>query len=269
MKRSFEGKVSEFDPSVYWANHNTQPSVIAYRAREDSRQKQASNRVYNTYEGHKSARQLSETVPEFLARLPPYSSHITDCGPWIFISNPSYDPNKTREDIRLYKVEGAQLLSTFQDQQTALQDPTKQTRKLNALRKQLQDDIFSLAKQSKLTAGKWMLFRAPADINRIWALVATAVASGELGHAAKVASDDGSGDSKSRLICIYSEDFSDREDVKRVLLALRRMGLVTGDRGIYYKTDAFTWLEINGGNQWGLKASLYASKDVLKESWGT
>ena len=32
-------------------------------------------------------------------------------------------------------------------------------------------------------------------------------------------------------------------------------------KGIYYKCDAFTHLGIAGGNQWGLRASLYGSLD--------
>ena len=104
-------------------------------------------------------------------------------------------------------------------------------------------------------------------MNRIWDIIAHATAAGELGHAAKVAADDGSGNAKARLICVYTEDYNDKSEVQRVLQALNRMGFIQGDRGIYYKADAYTHLEINGGNEWGLKASLYASKDVLKDRW--
>ena len=116
-----------------------------------------------------------------------------------------------------------------------------------------------------------MLFPMADDVNRFWSLVATATAAGELGHAAKVAADDGSGNASARLICVYTEDFSDKEDVKRVLGRLVDMGLVTRkgpmgeDRGIYYKADAFTNLGIDSKNEWGLKASLFSSKDVLAE----
>lgn len=119
-----------------------------------------------------------------------------------------------------------------------------------------------------------MLFPIAEDVNRIWSLVAAATADGELGHAAKVATDDGSGNQGSRLICIYTEDFSDKEDVKRVLKRLVGMGLVNGkgpmgeERGIYYKADAFTHLGIDSKNEWGLKASLFSSKDVLAEGKG-
>lgn len=44
--------------------------------------------LYNPYEGVFSARQLGESVDEFLERLPPASSAATDIIPWIYIANP-------------------------------------------------------------------------------------------------------------------------------------------------------------------------------------
>ena len=144
-------------------------------------------------------------------------------------------------------------------------------RKLTPLRKQAEDDLYAAAKEKGCTSGKWMLFPMADDVNRIWSLVATATAEGELGQAAKVATDDGSGNVAPRLICVYTADFSDKEDVKRVLERLVHMGLVKKkgpmgeERGIYYKADAFTHLGIDSKNEWGLKASLFCSKDVLAE----
>lgn len=147
-------------------------------------------------------------------------------------------------------------------------------RKLTPLRKQVETDLYAAAKEKGCTAGKWMLFPMAENVNRIWSLVATATAAGELGHAAKVATDEGLGNAKPRLICIYTEDFSDKEDVTRVLKRLVEMGLVKEkgpmgeERGIYYKADAFTHLGIDSKNDWGLKASLFSSRDVLAEEKG-
>ena len=216
---------------------------------------------------------MSETVDEFLKRLAPYSTPTETCGPWIYISNPSYDPNKDREDLRSFKDEGNKLLSAFKGKLIEMEGSDRWksksalVRKLNEARRDLQTEIFDVARKRKVTAGKWMLFPAATDVNHIWSPIAHATAAGELGHAAKVAANDGSGDSKARLMCVYNEDFEDKTDVKRVLEKLDRMGLVKRDRGIYYKADAFTHLEINSGNEWGLKPSLYASKDVFKDDW--
>lgn len=147
-------------------------------------------------------------------------------------------------------------------------------RKVTPLRKQMETDLYAAAKETGCTSGKWMLFPMAEDVNRIWSLVATAVADGELGQAAKVATDDGSGNGGARLICVYTEDFSDKGDVGRVLRRLDGMGLVEGrgpmgeERGIYYKADAFTHLGIDSKNGWGLKASLFSSKEVLAEGKG-
>lgn len=39
--------------------------------------------LYNRLEGHAPARQLTETVDEFLKRLPPKTTLSTEAGPWI------------------------------------------------------------------------------------------------------------------------------------------------------------------------------------------
>lgn len=68
----------------------------------------------------------------------------------------------------------------------------------------------------------------------------------------------------ARLICVYTKDFTDVADVRRVLLGLVEMGLVRADmpRGITYKCDAYTYLDIYGNNEFGLRASIYSSKEM-------
>ena len=109
-----------------------------------------------------------------------------------------------------------------------------------------------------------MLFPDEDDCTRVWSLVAHGVAQNRLGPGAKIATDTGG--KGARLICVYTKNFSDMKDVKRVLHELVDMGLVSGgDRGIYYKCDAYTYLGIESGNTYGLRASLYSSRDMLKE----
>lgn len=59
--------------------------------------------LYNPYEGQRrSARQLGETVEEFLQRLPPATTQVSPLTPWIFIANP-YRKAPTRsgeEDVQ-------------------------------------------------------------------------------------------------------------------------------------------------------------------------
>jgi len=84
-----------------------------------------------------------------------------------------------------------------------------------------------------------MIFCTPEEVNAVWSIIARATATNDLGIAAKVAPD--SGDSrKSRLICIYTKDFTDIKDVSRVAHKLKDLGLVESrGRGIFYKCGKF------------------------------
>ncbi len=84
-----------------------------------------------------------------------------------------------------------------------------------------------------------MIFCNPAEVNDVWSVVARATANNDLGIAAKVAPDDGQ-DRKERLICIYTEDFSDMEDVSRVVRKLKDLGVIDSrEKPIYYKCGEF------------------------------
>jgi hypothetical protein len=113
-----------------------------------------------------------------------------------------------------------------------------------------------------------MLFIPEEECGRVWKNVCHAVSENRLGVAAKIAIKSSGGDDSARLICIYTKDFDDKSDLQRVLLELQKMGLLPQDtrRSIYYKCDAYTHLEIMSGNEYGLQASLYSSKEILKES---
>jgi len=83
-----------------------------------------------------------------------------------------------------------------------------------------------------------MLFVEPQEINLVWGVVAQATVKNELGHAAKVAPDAGEGQ-KQRLVCIYTNDFTDMEDVARVVRKMKDIGLIVTNRAIYYKCGKF------------------------------
>lgn len=85
---------------------------------------------------------------------------------------------------------------------------------------------------------QWMLFVEPTSVNEVWASVAQATARNELGIAAKVAPREERGSPRERLVCIYTYDFRDKDDIARVLHRLRQLELVrdrTGGKPIYYK----------------------------------
>ncbi|KAL8812179.1 MAG: hypothetical protein Q9223_000316 [Gallowayella weberi] len=272
-----EAEAATFDPAPYWSHHPHLLPVIAAANRaklEAASSPTPPKPLYNPYEGSICGRQLNESVEDFLKRLPPLTTPSSSVYPWIFIANPHAKSRPTDRDQAGFMKAAENLLQTFNEDKDGIERSMagKQkgtiTRKLTPLRKALENDLLALAKDKRFTSGKWMLFPLPEHVNRHWAIVAEATVNRELGIAAKVAPDEGKGDRVARIICVYTKDFSDMDDVKRVLERLIELGLVkknqsTAAEGIYYKADAFTELGINSGNEWGLKASLYASRDVL------
>jgi hypothetical protein len=93
--------VKVFDAAKWWKDRDgisTVPSRATSQADETPS-------LHNPYEGCPYAWQLTETVDEFLARLPPAT---TDCDaetPWIYICNP-YIPRKHRTRSQNQKSRG-------------------------------------------------------------------------------------------------------------------------------------------------------------------
>jgi hypothetical protein len=115
-----------------------------------------------------------------------------------------------------------------------------------------------------------MFFPQADQVNEVWAKVCEGVDANRLGTGAKVSTSSKTSqkpEDPARLICVYTKDFTDVADVKRVLLALEGMGLIRTDIswGTLYKCDAYTYLGIYSGNHYGLPASIYKSNDMLAE----
>lgn len=223
----------------------------------------------------RNARGRNESVPEFLARLPPSITKEESIGPWIFVSEPNRRKGvdeEEEEDLANFIAKGNELLGEFEEKKSELEEEhdrsgaktkTPLTRKLNAHRRALEEDIFALARENGVVSGKWMLFPSVGRVDAVWKAVVEATVDGELEDGAKVATD--AGDRRARGMMIYTRDYKDIEGVRRVLEKLVELELVNTEQrmGIYYKADAFTYLRILGDNPYGLKASLYSSKDIL------
>jgi len=85
--------------------------------------------------------------------------------------------------------------------------------------------------------GKWLLFVNSKNIDRIWAKIKIATEEGRLGGLAKTATMKVNPDfpiSKVKVICVYTYDWQDGDDVKRIREELRKIGIT---RKIAYKTD--------------------------------
>jgi hypothetical protein len=234
----------------------------------DSPTKQEEEDGLSTYRP-RDRRGPGESVTAFTSRLPPSRTSSSDAGPWIWMWRPKSQAKEGNVATLLRK--GNELLHAYEEEASSLRavhdksgakTTAALTRKLNPLRRTLEQNIFALAKETGVTSGKWMFFPSVDYVDSVWKTVVTALDKGELGEAAKVATDDGSG--QARLTCVYTEDFTDKEDVKRVLKTLVEKKLVDEEaRPIYYKCDAYTHLDIKSNNSYGLKASLFSSRDVL------
>jgi hypothetical protein len=226
------------------------------------------------FEGNLSAWQHNETIQDFLRRLPVDDPKTENVGPWLWVGNPqikiSHREHERQRDEAAFVKGGQQLLNDFLNMKSKIEATNKDkapqtiTRYMRPYREQLENDLHQLAVKSHLTTGKWMLFPLPEDLPRTWRLVAEATAAGKLGSMAKVASGPNYLNPKpERLICVYTYDFSDTADVRRVLDGLLTLEGVP-ERGIYYKCDAYTHLDIISNNPYKLKASMYSSKELLE-----
>jgi len=116
--------------------------------------------------------------------------------------------------------------------------PFAAKREIAKARKEAISDLRELAEVTNQVSGKWMLFPEPGSVNEVWATIVKATANNELGIGAKVETRVRS--DKERLICIYTADFRDKDDVTRVLRRLKELELVRpGGRQIYYKCGKF------------------------------
>lgn len=224
-----------------------------------------------------NTRQLTESVPAFLSRLPPSTSKTSVVGPWIYVHNPHRAIRN--ENVPTLTAAGMEILWEFEDKKAHLEAEHAKSksksavglaRKVNPLRRTLEKDIFALARRTGVVTGKWMLFPSAGDVDEFWAAVAGATVRGDLGISAKVATyDDTAGgrwsnNSKPRLLAIYTRDYEDRDDVRRVLEKLVDLGVVRKEgMPVYYKFDALTYLGVMADNPYGLKASLFSSRDVF------
>ena len=78
------------------------------------------------------------------------------------------------------------------------------------------------------------------EVDAVWRIIAEATEAGNLGSESKVSTAmtgfDGSPPTK-HVICVYTYDWMDVEDVRRIRAELRSLGIVTR---IPYKTDEDT-----------------------------
>ncbi|OLN94284.1 UPF0696 protein [Colletotrichum chlorophyti] len=289
-----ESRVTSFDVNQWWKETNA-----VYLNQGIKKEIPNNPKLHNPYARVPYAWQLTETIDEFLTRLPPKTTKGDDDLPWIFICNPyiqrkdraaaqnqlsrgNEDEAPEEEDSHLDTLieGGTERLQILGDFMEGIKKTRKaqavQTREVNQEKRNAVQDILRLANACKIRSGKAskhhisFLLQAPKEVNEVWRIIAKATANNELGIAAKVARWNPERDPtgrEDRIVCVYTADFSDTGDVARVLRRLRELRVVEAKgRPIYYKPDAFTYIGIAYGNPWDIKASIYSSMDTLANS---
>ncbi len=89
-------------------------------------------------------------------------------------------------------------------------------------------------------SGKWLIFVDRKEVDETWEKIKKAVEEGKLGGSAKVSTakpNPNATDPNTHVICVYTYDWTDREDVKRIREELRKLGIT---KKIPYKADEDT-----------------------------
>ncbi|OJD37173.1 uncharacterized protein BKCO1_8000188 [Diplodia corticola] len=281
---ALEKRSGSLNVSEYWSAHESLASTIASKARARTRPSSTLNGAKQSGEtdeiaypndGEPKWYQSSETVSEFLKRCPPDTTVFEETGiEWFWVDNPHKPAqSKDKPNSDAFEEAGKGLLETYRKKREGIEKSNPGLRKgavtsrLLKDRIKLKQQIAELARETHVVCGKWLLFPHWDDVPRLWKQVCLAVLENRLGPCAKVATKSANKNDPCGVIVIYTRDCFDIHDVRRVLLALVDLGLVSDRddaRKIWYKMDAYTYLQLNSGNEYNLPASLYSSKDMLK-----
>lgn len=78
-------------------------------------------------------------------------------------------------------------------------------------------------------SGKWLVFVGVSDVDKVWKRIKKATEDGRLGNSSKVSTmkrSPLSRDSGQKVICVYTYDWKDKEDVMRIRGELRSLGVL-------------------------------------------
>ncbi len=121
-----------------------------------------------------------------------------------------------------------------------------------------------------MSVGKWLIYISCAHVAYCWSRVREATEAGTLGVSAKISTDwgkahdlvgmisEGLGGWRDHVVCIYTADWRDREDVARVGTRLAEIDAVR-TQTLLYKPDAFTYGGTWAGSNPG-QVAIYSMK---------
>lgn len=174
VKAKLEDRVGNFDIQEWFDTHDPILTKRANIARDKALKNRNPDNQYNPFEGDLSARQLGETVDEFLLRLPPATTVISNELHWVWIANTfaptpqnevekvrvlSDDPPTTnRRDLSRLITGGQTLLQELSEEKERIANEKKGTagivRATNKARDAILVKIHDLAQTMNITSGK-------------------------------------------------------------------------------------------------------------------
>lgn len=89
-------------------------------------------------------------------------------------------------------------------------------------------------------SGKWLVFVRSSEVDEVWQRIKTATEEGRLGNRAKAATAAPNRLARNpnrKVICVYTYDWTDEQDVRRVRQELGKLGITWK---IAYKADQDT-----------------------------
>jgi hypothetical protein len=107
------------------------------------------------------------------------------------------------------------------------------------------DDFASVA-----AAGKWCIFVSPNKVDEEWSKIRDAIEKGQL-MCGKVSTALRSMSRDGHVICVYTRDWTDTQDLMRAREELRSLGFV---EELGYKRDIDTRNRKDGPGEWHLRA---------------
>ncbi|KAK3355564.1 hypothetical protein B0H65DRAFT_51824 [Neurospora tetraspora] len=227
-------------------------------------------------------RQPGEPVADFLKRLPPVpgpkmgGKNDRFVPRWYVVENPvreAYfargylDHGKAHEPHRfgIWIANLRNAYMTFFEQVAYKRSIGRMSEE--RYREELREFIARKARQFKLTRGEWVIPVPTSEATKVWSEIAQATGLNILGTSARIATSSSIDYPDHRLIAVQTVDFSDHEDVERILRRLEGMGIVdrTITQPIHYQTEAYYFLGIGPNNVHNLPTAFYTSDQFFNE----
>jgi len=113
-------------------------------------------------------------------------------------------------------------------------------------------------------SGKWLIFEHISQIDKLWVKIREATINGLLGGSSKTSTAKPNPNASDKVICVYTADFSDKEDIERIENNIRKIGI---ENKLIYKLDKDVGKYQNQGHKNLSQKIGYATKYYETLEW--